>query len=152
MKPHITIPDDFPRVFSGTKAEKKTRTFGEVHIFPDKAETREELIQRIKGSEAVINIRAYTHLTREVLACCPDLRFISVWGTGTDHVDLEAARELGITVTNTPGANALSVAEHTMALLFSLVRQTPCLDRAVRSGNWPRVDMVQLDGKVLGLL
>ena len=85
MKPHITIPDDFPKVFSGTKAEDKTRTLGEVHIHPDKAETQEELIQRIKGSEVVINIRAYTHLTREVLACCPDLRFISVWGTGTDH-------------------------------------------------------------------
>jgi D-3-phosphoglycerate dehydrogenase len=152
MKPHITIPDDFPRVFSGTKAEKKARDFGEIHIYPDKAATQEELIQRIEGSEVILNIRAYTHFTREVLACCPELRFLSVWGTGTDHVDLAAARELGITVTNTPGANALSVAEHTIALLFSLVRQIPSLDREVRSGNWPRVDMVQLNGKVLGLL
>jgi D-3-phosphoglycerate dehydrogenase len=67
-------------------------------------------------------------------------------------VDLKTAAELGITVSNTPGANALSVAEHTLALLFSLVRQVPLLDREVRSGRWPRMDMVQLSGKVMGLL
>ena len=77
---------------------------------------------------------------------------ISIWGTGTDNVDLAAARDLGITVTNTPGANALSVAEHTLAILLSLSRQIPRLDREVRSGKWPRLEMVQLSGKVLGLL
>jgi len=152
MTHHIIIPDDFPRAISGTKAEEKIRTLGEVHIYSDKAETQEELIERIKESDVVINIRAYTHLTRQVLASCPNLRLISIWGTGTDNVDLESARELGITVTNTPGANALSVAEHTIAILLSLARQIPYLDREVRSGNWPRVEMVQLNGKVLGLL
>ncbi len=77
---------------------------------------------------------------------------ISIWGTGTDNVDLAGARELGVTVTNTPGANALSVAEHTIAILLSLARQIPFLDREVRAGNWPRVEMVQLSGKVIGLL
>ena len=152
MTHHIIIPDDFPRAISGTKAEEKIRTLGEVHIYSNKAETQEELIERIKESDVVINIRAYTHLTRQVLASCPNLRLISIWGTGTDNVDLESARELGITVTNTPGANALSVAEHTIAILLSLARQIPYLDREVRSGNWPRVEMVQLNGKVLGLL
>lgn len=152
MTHHIIIPDDFPKAISGTKAEERIRTLGEVHIYSNKAETQEELIERIKDSDVVINIRAYTHLTRQVLASCPNLRLISIWGTGTDNVDLESARELGITVTNTPGANALSVAEHTIAILLSLARQIPYLDREVRSGNWPRVEMVQLSGKVLGLL
>jgi D-3-phosphoglycerate dehydrogenase len=150
--PHrIIIPDDFPRALSGTKAEEKLKTLGEVQIYLDKAKTQEELIERIKEAEVVINIRAYTHLNAEVLASCRNLRLISVWGTGTDNVDLESARKLGITVTNTPGANALSVAEHTIAILLSLARQIPLLDREVRSGNWPRVEMVQLNGKVLGL-
>lgn len=152
MTHHIIIPDDFPKAISGTKAEEKIRTLGEVHIYSNKAETQEELIERIKESDVAINIRAYTHLTRQVLASCPNLRLISIWGTGTDNVDLESARELGITVTNTPGANALSVAEHTIAILLSLARQIPYLDREVRSGNWPRVEMIQLSGKVLGLL
>ena len=151
MTHHIIIPDDFPRAISGTKAEEKLKTLGEVQIYSDKAKTQEELIERIKEAEVVINIRAYTHLNEAVLASCRNLKLISIWGTGTDNVDLESARKLGITVTNTPGANALSVAEHTIAILLSLARQIPLLDREVRSGNWPRVEMVELSGKVLGL-
>ena len=151
MTHRIIIPDDFPRAISGTKAEQKLKNLGAVQIYPDKAKTQEELIERIKEAEVVINIRAYTHLNAEVLALCRNLRLISIWGTGTDNVDLESARKLGITVTNTPGANALSVAEHTIAILLSLARQIPLLDWEVRSGNWPRVEMVQLSGKVLGL-
>ena len=152
MTSQIVIPDDFPTAISGTEAEEKLRTLGDVQIYSNRAETQEELTERIKAGEAVINIRAYSHFTRHVLTSCPNLRLISIWGTGTDNVDLESARELGITVTNTPGANALSVAEHTIAILLALARQLPHLDREVRSGNWPRVDMVQLGGKVLGLL
>jgi D-3-phosphoglycerate dehydrogenase len=152
MTPRIIIPDDFPRAISGTKAEQKLKTLGTVQIYPDKAKSQEELIERIKEAEVLINIRAYTLLNSQVLARCRDLRLISIWGTGTDNVDLESALKLGITVTNTPGANALSVAEHTIAILLCLVRQIPLLDREVRSGNWPRVEMVQLSAKVLGLL
>ncbi|MGD9045595.1 MAG: phosphoglycerate dehydrogenase [Desulfobacterales bacterium] len=152
MNPRITIPDDYPRAISGTEVEDRVKALGEVKIYNNKAETREALIDRIKASEAIINIRAYTHLDREVLTCCPKLKLISIWGTGTDNVDLEAARELGITVANTPGANALAVAEHTMALLFSVVRQIPYLDHEIRQGSWPRGEMVQLNNKVLGLL
>lgn len=151
MTHHIVVPDDFPTAISGTKAEEKLRTLGEVHIYSHKAETQEELVKRIMGSEAVINIRAYSHFTGEVLTSCPNVRLLSIWGTGTDNVDLESARKLGITVTNTPGANALSVAEHTIGILLALARQIPHLDREVRSGNWPRMEMVQLGGKVLGL-
>jgi D-3-phosphoglycerate dehydrogenase len=152
MTYRIIIPDDFPRAISGTKVEQKLKSLGAVQIYQDKAKTQEELIERIKEAEVLINIRAYTHLSSEVLAVCGNLRLISIWGTGTDNVDLESAWKLGITVTNTPGANALSVAEHTIAILLSLARQIPLLDREVRSGKWPRVEMVQLSGKVLGLL
>lgn len=151
MTQRITIPDDFPRAISGTKAEDKVKTLGKVQIYLDKAKTREELLERIKDTEVLINIRAYTDLGAEVLAACRNLRLISIWGTGTDNVDLKAAKEMGITVTNTPGANALSVAEHTLTIMLALARQIPVLDREVRSGKWPRVDMVQLSGKVLGV-
>jgi len=151
MAHHIVVPDDFPPAISGTKAEEKLRTLGEVNIYSHKAETQEELVNRIKESEVVVNIRAYSHFTGEVLNSCPNVRLLSIWGTGTDNVDLESARELGVTVANTPGANALSVAEHTIAILLALARRIPHLDREVRSGNWPRVEMVQLGGKFLGL-
>jgi len=149
MLPRITIPDDFPPVVSGSAAEGKIRSLGELKIYCSKAETEEEIIERLKKSEVVISTRAFTHLTGKILASCPKMRLISILGTGTDNVDLKTAAELGITVTNTPGANALAVAEHAVALLFSLARQIPLLDREVRTGKWPRVDMVQLSGKVM---
>lgn len=90
MTHHITIPDDFPKAISGTKAEEKIRTLGEVHIYSNKAETQEELIERIKESDVVINIRAYTHLTRQVLASCPNLRLISIWGSNSGPAECSA--------------------------------------------------------------
>jgi len=152
MIPRIIIPDDFPVVVSGSAAEEKIKALGEVKIYCRKAQTEAELTERLRDSEVVINTRAFTLLTGRILASCPGLRLISILGTGTDNVDLKTAAELGITVTNTPGANALAVAEHSLALMFSLARQIPLLDREVRSGQWPRVDMVQLSGKVMGIL
>jgi D-3-phosphoglycerate dehydrogenase len=151
MTQRIVVPDDFPPAISGTEAEDKLREIGDVKIYSSKAESQDELIARIKDFEAIINIRAYTHLTRDVLDACPNLRLISIWGTGTDNVDLQAAKEIGISVSNTPGANALSVAEHTIAILFSIARRIPHLDQGTRAGKWPRFEMVQLGGKVLGL-
>jgi D-3-phosphoglycerate dehydrogenase len=152
MIPRIIIPDDFPPVVTGSAMEENIRALGELKIYCSKAETEDELIARLKESDVVISSRAFTPLTGRVLSSCPKLRMISILGTGTDNVDLKTAGKLGITVTNTPGANALAVAEHAVALLFSLARQVPLLDREVRSGRWPRVDMVQLSGKVTGLM
>ena len=152
MTDRIVVPDDFPIAITGTPAEEKLRTLGEVIIYKGKAESQQRLIDRIKKAEAVINIRAYSHFTREVFDACSKLRIVSIWGTGTDNVDKKAASDLGITVTNTPSANALSVAEHTMAILLALARQIPVLDRETRAGNWPRVDMVELNGKLLGII
>jgi phosphoglycerate dehydrogenase-like enzyme len=81
MTQRITIPDDFPRAISGTKAEDKVKTLGKVQIYLDKAKTREELLERIKDTEVLINIRAYTDLGAEVLAACRNLRLISIWGS-----------------------------------------------------------------------
>ena len=152
MMARIVVPDDFPRAISGTLAEEKLKRTGAVRIYTEKATNQEELIDRIKDAEVVINIRAFTHLNRQVLESCPNLKLISIWGAGTDNVDLEGARELGITVSNTPGANAVAVAEHTIAILLSVARQIPYLDHEVRSGKWPRGEMIQLHGKVMGLI
>jgi phosphoglycerate dehydrogenase-like enzyme len=152
MIPRIIIPDDFPPVVTGSAMEENIRALGEMKIYCSKAETEDELIARLKESDVVISTSAFIPLPGRVLSSCPKLRMISILGTGTDNVDLKTAAALGITVANTPGTNALAVAEHAMALLFSLARQIPLLDREVRSGRWPRADMVQLGGKVMGVL
>jgi D-3-phosphoglycerate dehydrogenase len=151
MIPRITIPDDFPQVVTGSPAEEKIRALGELKIYCSKAETEEELIERLKDSEVLISTRAFTLLTGRILSSCPKLRLISILGTGTDNVDLKTAAEMGITVTNTPAPTPWRL-QSTPWPSFFIGPPDPLLDREVRSGRWPRADMVQLSGKVMGLL
>ena len=110
------------------------------------------LVDRIGDSEIVINIRSTSRFTADVMAKCPALRLISIWGTGTDNVDLPAAQARGIRVTNTPGVSAVSVAEHTLALIMAVAKRTVEVDHQVRQGHWPRAMVTQLRGKTLGLI
>lgn len=80
------------------------------------------------------------------------LKIIARYGIGTDRVDLNAAREHKITVTNTPGANAVSVAELTIGLMLCLARDIPRSSHATKSGQWPRLSGVAIEGKTIGLL
>jgi D-3-phosphoglycerate dehydrogenase len=81
------------------------------------------------------------------------LKVVAKHGAGLDNVDIEAASERGIVVCNTPGANARSVAEHAVALLFAVRRDLRGADRHVRSGAWDRSAFVghELTGDTLGL-
>jgi D-3-phosphoglycerate dehydrogenase len=80
------------------------------------------------------------------------LMVIARYGVGLDAVDLGAATRLGIVVTNTPGANAVAVAELTIGLILALARQICAVDRATRQGEWPRTTGVGLRGKTIGLI
>jgi len=80
------------------------------------------------------------------------LKVIARYGVGVDNVDLETAARKKITVTNTPHANAVSVAELTIALLLSLARSIPEAAASVRDGEWPRLHGRVLEGKVIGLI
>jgi D-3-phosphoglycerate dehydrogenase len=91
-------------------------------------------------------------IDREALKAADRLKVISRYGVGYDRVDLEAAHEKGIIVTNTPGANAVSVAELTVGLMLSLARQIPEAVLSTRQGKWPRFSGVSLRGKTIGIL
>lgn len=150
----IVVPDDYPPVLTGTPVEAQLRSLApEVHIFTERgADDEAELIRRIGDAECVVNIRAHARFSERVLDACPKLRLISVWGTGTDHVDLAACARCGITVATTAGVNAHAVAEHTIALMLSIMRRIPELDARMRSGEWPRGLSAQLEGKTLGVV
>ena len=149
--PLVVSPDDAPPVLAQSDAVAQLRDY-EHRIYPTLPANSEELVTRIAEADAVINIRASTRFTVEVLARCPQLRLISIWGTGTDHVDLAAAKARGVTVTNTPAVSAKAVAEHTIALMFAVAKQTVNIDRAVRAREWPRAMVQQLSGKTLGVI
>lgn len=153
MSAHIVVPDDFPSVFSGTAAAQRARELGTLTIHSERGADQEvELARRIATADAVLALRAYSHFTPPVLDAAPRLRLISLWGTGTDSVDLDACRRRGITVTNTAGVNAHAVAEHALALMLAVARRIPSLDAGVRAGEWPRGRLIGLEGKTLGVI
>jgi D-3-phosphoglycerate dehydrogenase len=150
--PLIVVPDDFPSIFEGSVAHEQCTRLGEVRVFSRRgAEDEAELIRRIDRARVAINIRAHARFTDGVFAACPKLEMISIWGTGTDNIDLNAAGWRGITVCNTPGVNAFAVAEHTIALMLAVARRLPKLDAEMRAGGWPRELLTQLLGKTLGV-
>jgi phosphoglycerate dehydrogenase-like enzyme len=148
----IVIPDDFPAVMGpcdayGPMAERHAVTY--YATLPGSEET---LIERIRDFDAVIIIRSSTKFTESVFAACPRMKMLSIWGTGTDNVDLKAAQRHGVTVTNTPGVAAISIAEHALMLTLAVARRVVSLHHQVIGGGWPRGQSVQLRGKTLGII
>jgi phosphoglycerate dehydrogenase-like enzyme len=149
----LVVPDDEPPVLAGTTYEALARVLADdVAWHFDRPGGEAETIARLKDADAVINIRSSVQFTRNVLAGCPSLKILSVWGTGVDHVDLAAAAELGITVSNTPGYGAPYVAEHALTLALAVSRQIVQSDRHIREGGWTRGFINELYGKTLGVV
>ena len=90
----------------------------------------------------------------EVLSSAKNLKVVSRHGVGVDNVDLEAATQNGIIVANTPSVNKTAVAEHTMALILSLLRRIPQADASLRSGKWEGLKFMgnELAGRKLGIV
>ena len=148
----IVVPDDFPSVFDGTAAHERAKKLGDVRVFTERgADDEHELIRRIGGARVAINIRAHARFSDTVFTACPALKLVSVWGTGTDNIDLNAAGMRGVTVCNTPGINAFAVAEHALTLMLAVARKITLLDAEMRKGRWPREMLTQLLGKTLGV-
>ena len=113
---------------------------------PLSAEALAGLLPEVDGY--IAGLDAITH---EALAVANRLKVIARYGVGVDNVDLLAAKQKGITVTNTPNANSVSVAELTVSLILALARQIPEAVSSTRRGEWPRVSGVTLEGKTVGI-
>jgi D-3-phosphoglycerate dehydrogenase len=97
-------------------------------------------------------IAGLDQLDRNAITSSQRLKVIARYGVGYDRVDVAAAKEKGITVTYTPGANSVSVAELTIGLMLGLARSIPAASQATKAGGWPRVSGVALEGKTVGIL
>jgi D-3-phosphoglycerate dehydrogenase / 2-oxoglutarate reductase len=115
--------------------------------------TKDTLNAEIADADALV-VRSATKVTPELLEKAPRLRVVGRAGVGVDNIDLEEATRRGVLVMSTPGGNAVSVAEHTFALLLALARQVPRLDAAIREGRWEKSSAAgtELRGKTLGLV
>ena len=124
----------------------------ELNIFPTRADVFEVQVERAQGATAIINSRSYLEWREAAFDLLPELRFISVCGIGTDSIDLEAARERGITVSNIPGKTAPVVAEHAFGLMFAAAKRAAWYTEMTRKGEWVKKDGVFLLGKTVGIV
>jgi D-3-phosphoglycerate dehydrogenase len=99
-------------------------------------------------------VRSAVQVSKQVLEKSPNLRVIGRAGVGVDNVDLDAATAAGVLVMNTPGGNAISVAEHTLALMLAMARRIPQADSSTRAGKWEKKKFLgsELRGKTLGVV
>ena len=115
--------------------------------------TTKETITRELGDADALIVRSATRVTPDLLSKAPRLRAVGRAGVGVDNIDLQDATRRGVLVMSTPGGNAVSVAEHTFALMLALARQVPRLDGALREGKWEKSSSgTEVRGKTIGLI
>lgn len=102
--------------------------------------------------EAVAWIAGVAPITSEMLDLAPNLKIISRYGVGVDSVDLIAAKDRGILVSNTPGANSNAVAELAISLIFAALRNLMASNSNVRSNNWTAIRGKEINGMVVGVV
>lgn len=89
---------------------------------------------------------------RVIRACLPRLKVISKWGTGIDSIDKQTAESLGIRVCNTPGAFTVPVADSVLAYILAFARKQPWMDRAMKAGDWKKIQGKALSECTLGVV
>ncbi|MDP4021589.1 phosphoglycerate dehydrogenase [Methylobacterium sp. NEAU 140] len=142
---------------SDALSEAALRVFRErgvaVDFRPDLGKDRDALIREI-GAYDGLAIRSATKVTPKVLAAAERLAVIGRAGIGVDNVDVAAATARGVIVMNTPHGNAITTAEHAVAMMFALARQIPQADASTQAGRWEKNRFlgVELTAKTLGVV
>ncbi len=106
------------------------------------------------GAYDGLAVRSATKVTDKVFAAAENLKVIGRAGIGVDNIDLEAATANGVVVMNTPFGNAITTAEHAIAMIMALARQIPMADHSTQAGKWEKSRFlgVEVTGKTLGII
>jgi D-3-phosphoglycerate dehydrogenase len=148
----IVIPGDHPLQIAGSPHLNRLEPYGDVHLFTDPPRSSAEKVARASDADVILNTRGSVTWGEAEFEQLPNLRLIATCSIGTDMIDLIAARRRGISVCNQPGRTAPVVAEHIFGMMFALAKRAAFCTAAVKAGEWPRVDNVMLQGKVLGVI
>jgi D-3-phosphoglycerate dehydrogenase len=148
----FVIPGDDPPQIQGSPSLERLQPYGDVILYTDRPANLEEKIVRVKDADILINTRSIVTWPAEALRQLPKLRHITTCSIGTDMIDLEVAKDMGITVSNQPGRTAPVVAEHAFGLMFAAAKHAAFFTSEVRAGRWPRMDNIMLQGKTLGII
>ncbi|NVL89660.1 MAG: phosphoglycerate dehydrogenase [Desulfobacterales bacterium] len=108
-----------------------------VHVDAPDRLGMEEIRAQLPEYDAMV-VRSRTKVTAEMLENAVRLKVIGRAGTGVDNIDIQAASARGVLVMNTPGANAMAAAEHTLALMLALARHVPQATQSMREGQWEK--------------
>jgi D-3-phosphoglycerate dehydrogenase len=127
--------------------------FGEHSDWKVVTTDKETLAGELATADAIL-VRSATFVDAAMMEKAPKLRVIGRAGVGVDNVDLDAATKRGIVVMNTPGGNAVAVAEHTFALMLALARHLVRADSTMHAGKWEKKTLqgTELRGKTLGIV
>ncbi len=112
--------------------------------------TEAEFIEKMQGVNAAIV--AFNTISEKVLDSLPDLKIVCKHGVGVDNIDVKAAQDRGVVVTNVPNANKHAVADFAFALMLSLARKIPEANDKTKKGEWPRIFGSDVYGKTLGIV
>lgn len=132
------------------------REFGEVIEYD--LTSPDEIVPRLQGADAVLCNKV--RITAEVMAACPTLKYVGLFATGYNNVDVAYAAAHGVTVCNVPGYSTESVAQHTFALLLALTNRVHEYNATVAQGDWVRsrtfsyfpIPLTELCGKTVGIV
>jgi D-3-phosphoglycerate dehydrogenase len=144
----VLVPDNLNKAGLDTLAAA-----GELSVNAPGKMSRAQTLAAIPSAHALI-VRSDTTVDAEMLAQAKNLKVVVRAGVGVDNIDLNECTARGIVVMNTPDANTVSAAEHTVALILALARHIPQADRSVRDGRWERKKFtgMELNGKTLGII
>lgn len=149
----IVVPGDNPQQIQGSPRLQALQPYGDVTVHTDRPTSVEQQVERAQGATILLNSRGAVKWPGEILRQLPTLKFITVFGIGTDSIDLVTAKELGITVSNIPGKTAPVVAEHAFGLMLAAAKRVVFQTGELREGRWgTRIDNIYLNGKTLGVI
>lgn len=149
---NIVVLDDLDRMFATSQQVDALRELGDVTVYTDSAPSTEQLVGRLQDAEVVVANRERTAFSRSLLSRLPSLRLIAQTGHGLGHIDLDAARELGVEVAPTHGGSVQSVVELTLGLMLACTRSIALHDRQMRAGRWQPDPGRELHGRRLGIV
>jgi D-3-phosphoglycerate dehydrogenase len=144
----IIISDDLP-----TTAVSLLQGVDGFQVDARPGRSKADLLADIADADALL-VRSATKVTREVIDAATRLKIVARAGSGVDNVDLDAASARGIVVTNAPGGNSISVAEHAFALMLALARSVATADGAMKQQRWEKKSLMgaELRDKTLGVV
>jgi len=129
----------------------------EIHQSKEWPPSREELIEKVRDKDGLLCLLT-DKIDAEVMDAAPNLKVISTYSVGYDHIDIEEATKRGIYVTHTPGVLTDAVAEFTVGLIFAITRRILEADKIIRSGEWNKpwnpffLVGPELKGKTVGII